>query len=368
MMPHILALFSNKTTFESFWRSLQSNAVSFNTEKALLPYGDTVSSFFNGNARTSQVTNSDSVNVSCYTAGNTTHLTSFNAKTYFEGILKSTKFCGHTVLFTEEIESTQTFLEKWYNVLPLWPNGTLFLSDRQSCGRGRGQNKWMTPSGSLAMSLVVDWRNKSLGDLVFVQYIMALAAVEALKHFIPSIPAFIKWPNDIIVSADKNPAKFDKIGGILVNTSFHEENPRLIVGLGVNLSNKDGPKSVAQVADELNLQGSVPSRMLFIEEVLKRFEKLYVQLEHGDKSEFVVSYYRHWIHGNQVVRISKDVANLTPAIEDNSDHDEFITATIIGINDQGFLIAKRNDGIVYELQPGGNSFDLTRGMICKKLG
>jgi biotin--protein ligase len=197
---------------------------------------------------------------------------------------------------------------------------------------------------------------------------MALAAVEALKHFIPSIPAFLKWPNDIIVSADKNPAKFDKIGGILVNTSFHEGNPRLIVGLGVNLSNKDGPKSVAQVADELNLQGSVPSRMLFIEEVLKRFEKLYVQLEHGDKSEFVESYYRHWIHGNQVVRISKDVANLTPVIEDNSDHDEFITATIIGINDLGFLIAKRNDGIIYELQPGGNSFDLTRGMICKKLG
>lgn len=85
----------------------------------------------------------------------------------------------------------------------------------------------------------------SLGsELVFVQYLIALAAVHGLEQTLgiqgAKLGLCIKWPNDIY--ADLGPAagsvRFQKIGGILVNNSFSQGSFTLVVGKSLFLTLK----------------------------------------------------------------------------------------------------------------------------------
>ena len=61
------------------------------------------------------------------------------------------------------------------------PSGFLFSAQRQINGKGRGGNKWISPSGCLMFSLVL--RFKPTQSAVFLQYVVSLAVVEAIRTY-----------------------------------------------------------------------------------------------------------------------------------------------------------------------------------------
>ena len=69
-------------------------------------------------------------------------------------------------------------------------------------GRGRGNNVWVSPAGSLILSTVVRHPSSLLthAPIVFLQYLAALAVVEGVKTYdigYKNMPVKLKWPNDI---------------------------------------------------------------------------------------------------------------------------------------------------------------------------
>jgi BirA family biotin operon repressor/biotin-[acetyl-CoA-carboxylase] ligase len=107
------------------------------------------------------------------------------------------------------------------------PQGTLILAEAQSRGRGRQGRRWFTESGSgLALSLVL--RPKPTPEIVTRLTVMgALAVTECLIE--AGAKAWIKWPNDVIVTEGK-------VAGVLVEATWvGEELDYVVLGIGVNV-------------------------------------------------------------------------------------------------------------------------------------
>lgn len=82
------------------------------------------------------------------------------------------------------------------------PQGFTATATVQVAGRGRGSNVWVSPAGSLIFSTCLRHpiALSNSAPVVFVQYLAAIAVVEAVKsygHGYSNVPVKLKWPNDI---------------------------------------------------------------------------------------------------------------------------------------------------------------------------
>ena len=103
-------------------------------------------------------------------------------------------------------------------------------------GKGRGENTWKSPPGSLSFSFKVQLQDGP--KLPLLQYLVSLSMVEALQKEHPNSRADfdirLKWPNDIYtttkeaISVDETTqtdipvqTKYGvKLGGILCQSSY----------------------------------------------------------------------------------------------------------------------------------------------------
>lgn len=85
------------------------------------------------------------------------------------------------------------------------PTGFTVIATRQTQGRGRSSNVWLSTAGCLLFSVCVR-RPVSLmrqAHPLFVQYLASMAVVEAVKAYgegYDGVPVRLKWPNDICKS------------------------------------------------------------------------------------------------------------------------------------------------------------------------
>ncbi len=105
---------------------------------------------------------------------------------------------------------------------------SLYVTDHQTAGRGRGSNAWSTEdsqSGAFLSSWVFQMRNPPQPVL---SPAIGLAVWTALKASFPWLDLSLKAPNDIYL-------KDKKIAGILLESVPHSQTHRLIVGFGLNV-------------------------------------------------------------------------------------------------------------------------------------
>ncbi|KAJ7845897.1 biotin-ligase [Mycena leptocephala] len=143
---------------------------------------------------------------------------------------------GDALLYGEAVTSTQTMLDKNPRFMGLLPTPLVSLASHQLAGRGRGANVWLSPSGCLQFSLLLRLSLSTFpaSKLVFVQYLFALAVVEACRDESvlgeAAAPVRLKWPNDIYAVFGDGEGSKRKIGGILVNTSFAGGKVDIVIG------------------------------------------------------------------------------------------------------------------------------------------
>ncbi len=123
----------------------------------------------------------------------------------------------------------------------------LVLAERQTCGRGRGANRWWSADGALTFSLVLDAKSltQSPERLPQISLTTALAVCEGLQQLEPTLGAGLKWPNDVYVQGRK-------ICGILIEVPSRPKG-RLVIGVGVNVNNSlaDAPEDLRDTATSL---------------------------------------------------------------------------------------------------------------------
>lgn len=128
-------------------------------------------------------------------------------------------------------------------------HGDIVWTRDQTAGRGRFDRKWISREGcSLTISVIL--QPGSSHDILIssISQIAALSIASTLEQF--SIPAMVKWPNDVMAGGRK-------ISGIL--TERDDETGKLVVGIGlnINLTAKDFKQAdLTGPATSMKLEGS----------------------------------------------------------------------------------------------------------------
>lgn len=152
----------------------------------------------------------------------------------------------------------------------------MVVAREQVSGKGRGDRSWYSPPEEglyLSYLLYPPWR---VERSPFLNMLSGLAAVLAIREEgPPGLQLKLKRPNDILIAGKK-------VGGILIEMSSMQDRILwAIVGIGVNLYQKDFPGDLSH-ATSLAQEGVAVSHPLdFCDRLTKQFEGLYRQLEEG---------------------------------------------------------------------------------------
>ncbi|KAK9461176.1 biotin-protein ligase [Lipomyces oligophaga] len=285
---------------------------------------------------------------------------------------------GSIINYAEVVSSTSTMLDKNLTLLRHLPTGFANIGTIQVAGRGRGGNVWVSPIGLLAVSFVVRHQasNQAVAPLVFIQYLASLAIVEAIRGYdahSDQLDVRLKWPNDIYArnpsydAEDEASSEYLKLAGVLVNSNYIGGEYLLVIGCGINTANEAPSTSLNTLVNKLNeqrrkhaLPAISPFRLeILCAKILQTFEVMYDVFKTHGFQMFESLYYSRWLHSNAVVQL--DMYGGAKAV-------------IKGISlDYGMLVVDeigfdgRPTSRKYTLQPDGNSFDMMKGLLKKKI-
>lgn len=219
--------------------------------------------------------------------------------------------------------------------------GTVVVADSQSAGKGRRGRNWDSPAGcNLYFTLLLkpDFAPDKASMLTLV---MALSVIQALEGQTGSEMDFaVKWPNDIVVNGRK-------LCGILTEMTLNKNViESLVIGVGVNVNQKEFPKELADTATSLLLEKNhihamfnIPDTTVLLNDILKAFDHNYgLFLEHMDLSSLKEPYEAHLANRNKEVRV----------LEPSGAYE----GIALGINEQGELIVRTPDGNIRRIYAG----------------
>lgn len=212
-------------------------------------------------------------------------------------------------------------------------SGTLVVSEMQTAGRGRRGRTWISPAGeAVYMSLLLrpSCKPEQASALTLV---MALAVLEAVEELKPE-SCGIKWPNDIVMNGKK-------ICGILTEMSVEKnEISHVVIGVGINANQSSFDQEISETATSLFLElGKRVDRSWLISRVMHHFEEAYEEYEKTwDLTGLVDRYNRYLLNKDRQVRVL--------------DPKEEYEGTALGINAQGELLVRKQDGELTEVYAG----------------
>jgi BirA family biotin operon repressor/biotin-[acetyl-CoA-carboxylase] ligase len=166
-----------------------------------------------------------------------------------------------------EVESTQTVARALADAGA--PEGTLVVADHQRAGRGRQGRPWLDrPGESVLLSLLLRPPIPP-SDVPQLGLLAAVAVAEAVAEQTGLAPD-IKWPNDLLLAGRK-------CAGILAEAAWDGTGvTRVILGIGVNVNQREFPADLAGRATSLRLAlGRPVDRGALLETMLARLEDWY---------------------------------------------------------------------------------------------
>ena len=207
------------------------------------------------------------------------------------------------------------------------PEGTLVVAEKQSKGKGRLGRSWFSsPKLGIWMSLIL--RPSILpSQAPGLSIATSLALVLTTKE-LTGLPAFIKWPNDVIV----NNRKFC---GILTELSAELDKINFVilgVGINVNHTERDFPKNLRNIATSLRIEkGEQVSRVDFLKRFLEKFEKIYLQYKKTGLLTFKDECLRHSYLLGKKIKIQVGSEILEGKAENLDDNGALILRTKEGL-------------------------------------
>lgn len=108
---------------------------------------------------------------------------------------------------------------------------TVLLAEEQTAGRGRRSRTWVSPSGSgVYLSVLVRPASVPPARLGTLGMVAGLALMHAATET-AGIDAVLKWPNDLLVGAERT-----KAAGVLSEVASDAAGQAAVVGVGFNVT------------------------------------------------------------------------------------------------------------------------------------
>lgn len=246
--------------------------------------------------------------------------------------LKTEKI-GNSIHFYDELESTNDTAKKF--VKEDAKEGTVIIAEKQTAGRTRKYDGWVSPEGGIYMTIILR-PDVPLIEASKLTIVTGVAIAKTL-HDKFGINAGIKWPNDILIN-DK------KIAGILteaVTNYSSSELEAVLVGIGidVNIEDEDIPEELQNVATTVKKEINEELKRADILRVfLYIFEELYEEFNNGN-FKYIVSEWR---------RLSATTGNRVKVYKNG----RVLFADAVGITNEGILIVEKDDKTLEKITSG----------------
>jgi BirA family biotin operon repressor/biotin-[acetyl-CoA-carboxylase] ligase len=180
----------------------------------------------------------------------------------------NTSFIGQEVSFYPSLPSTNDMAKG--QARQEAKEGTVIIAEEQTAGRGRLGRGWLSPRGSIALSIVLYPPLNYLPSLIMVA---SLAVANSIEQ-VTGLKAQLKWPNDVLVNNKK-------VCGILIESDVRGDRVDYAVigiGLNANLNPAEFPQ-IAPLATSLSQElGRDISPRELIRSLLMEAERLYLAL------------------------------------------------------------------------------------------
>jgi len=177
----------------------------------------------------------------------------------------------------DEVESTNDLLKQQGENLP---EGTVFVAESQTLGRGRKGRKFYSPKG-LGLYFSILLKPEISGDEALLLTPMAAVAVAESIEAVYGVDARIKWVNDVFVDGKK-------VAGILTEAvTKGNKQTFFVTGIGINIQNP-----TALMPPELrNIAGGIAESCEEKEELLRKvLDTFFYYYKTLTKKEYLESY------------------------------------------------------------------------------
>jgi BirA family biotin operon repressor/biotin-[acetyl-CoA-carboxylase] ligase len=205
--------------------------------------------------------------------------------------------------------------------------GSVFLAEEQTEGRGRGANSWQSPRSIGIYCSVVLRPTLPPSDVLVLSLAAGLAVQAAIQHVDSQVRIDLKWPNDVLIDGKK-------VCGILTEMNAEATRVRyIVVGIGINVNQTTFPKEFQATSLRL-ASGSEWSRIELVGALLKSLDREYRRLlEDSRARESILRRFAEsssWVRGKAV------------RIEEN---DSAFDGTTEGLDSRGFLQVRTQAGL-----------------------
>lgn len=219
---------------------------------------------------------------------------------------------GRKIMYKEETDSTNNDAKRCMD----YPDGSTFIAERQTAGKGRRGRIWEAEKGSEILMTVLLKPPLPPEKISAVTAIVGIAVCRAVRK--SGINAEIKWPNDII-------CRGKKLCGILCEMSVTGiELNYVAAGIGINANTESFLGELSDKATSLRIEKGEPvNREKLTAEVLSEFDKCYAKFLKNGFSAFKEKYEK------LCATIGKEVKVVGK---------ETYCANAVGINEDGELL------------------------------
>jgi BirA family biotin operon repressor/biotin-[acetyl-CoA-carboxylase] ligase len=207
------------------------------------------------------------------------------------------------------------------------PEGSVFLAEEQTSGRGRGANSWHSARSTGIYCSAILRPTLPPSEVLALSLAAGLAVRAAIEQVDSRVHADLKWPNDVLIEGKK-------VCGILTEMNAEPTRVRyVVVGIGLNVNQASFPEELSATSLRL-VTGSEWSRVELAAALLKSLDREYRQLlEDSDARQSILRRFSEnssWVQGRNV------------RIEENGSGFSGITE---GLDERGFLQVRTAQGL-----------------------
>ena len=213
------------------------------------------------------------------------------------------------------------------------PHGSVFFTDEQTAGRGRGNHDWHSAAGQGLYVSVILRPEIALQDMPLIPLAAGLAAAQAIA-ITAGREVDLRWPNDLLIGPRK-------AGGILVESKTESGSPAFaVVGIGINVHQHSFDPDLSTPATSLDIEsGRTINRQVLLISLLESLQhETWALQDPGLRAAITarVAYMSSWV-ANRRVEVHGPQA---------------CTGITAGLDEHGFLLVRTDQGIV-TVQTGG---------------
>ena len=253
-------------------------------------------------------------------------------------LVRNTIFSGN-IFYQETVESTNTLAmaagTRAGHAPDSAPEGSVFLCEEQTAGRGRGGHSWESEKGKGIYCSFLIHPPMTPAETLWLSLISGVAVQDATRE-VTGLHADIRWPNDLLIGERK-------FAGIL--TEMSSDSSRVhhaVIGVGINVNQESFPDDFSTVATSLRMEGGKDfSRIEMTAALIRAVDREYRALLRAMESPIRTPALRF----EPIMRRVESRSSYATGKLVHVDEDGGYTGTTDGLDPRGFLRVSTDKGL-----------------------